>query len=153
LIRALLHHLPSRREVVTKMTRWLRPGGWVFIQEPDFYPTWTVEPESQKKFWADFVRWAASHEIDYYVGRKIAPWLREDGMVSIEAEGHAGVYHGESEYAQWWISGIAEVANALRNEGGVTDATLNEFLTLYRDPAYWTMTIAFTAVTAQRPES
>jgi 2-polyprenyl-3-methyl-5-hydroxy-6-metoxy-1,4-benzoquinol methylase len=43
-IRALLHHLPERRAVVRKVARWLRPGGHLFIQEPDFYPTWTVEP-------------------------------------------------------------------------------------------------------------
>jgi SAM-dependent methyltransferase len=43
-IRALLHHLPERRAVVSKVAGWLRPGGYLLIQEPDFYPTWTVEP-------------------------------------------------------------------------------------------------------------
>jgi 2-polyprenyl-3-methyl-5-hydroxy-6-metoxy-1,4-benzoquinol methylase len=42
-IRALLHHLPERRAVVSNMARWLKPGGRLFIQEPDFYPTWTVD--------------------------------------------------------------------------------------------------------------
>ena len=32
----------------------------LFIQEPDFYPTWTVEPPSQNHFWEAFIRWAAS---------------------------------------------------------------------------------------------
>jgi len=49
-IRALLHHLPERRAVVGKMARWLKPDGWLFIQDPDFYPTWTVEPPSKKIF-------------------------------------------------------------------------------------------------------
>ena len=70
-IRALLHHLPERRAVVSKMVRWLKPGGQLFVQEPDFYPTWTVEPPSQNHFWKQFIRWAAMHQIDYYVGRKI----------------------------------------------------------------------------------
>jgi hypothetical protein len=38
----------------------------------------------------------------------------------------------------------------LQSEGGVSRATLDEFFALYRDPTYWTTTIAFTATTAQR---
>jgi 2-polyprenyl-3-methyl-5-hydroxy-6-metoxy-1,4-benzoquinol methylase len=150
-IRALLHHLPSRREVVSKLVHWLKPGGWLFIQEPDFYPTWTVEPPSQRQFWADFVTWAATHQIDYYVGRKLAPWFQQEKMAHIEAEGHTIVYNGGSEFARWWLASISEVADALKQEGGITDAVLQEFGTLNQDPAYWTTTIAFTAVTAQRP--
>ncbi len=40
-IRALLHHIPERRAVISRLVDWLKPGGWVLIQEPDFYPTWT----------------------------------------------------------------------------------------------------------------
>lgn len=149
-IRALLHHLPERRAVVSKMARWLKPGGWLFVQEPDFYPTWTVEPPSQKRFWEQFLQWAASHEIDYYVGRKVPAWLQADGLTNIDSEGHAILYHGGSGFAQWWDYGIREIADKLVSEGGVSRATLDEFFTLCRDPNYWTTTIAFTATTAQR---
>ncbi len=150
-LRALLHHLPERRAVVGKLARWLKPGGWLFIQEPDFYPTWTVEPPSQKHFWQQFIRWAASHHIDYYVGRKIPAWLQAEGLRDIYAEGHAILYNGGSAFAEWWDYGILEVADKLQSEGGVSKATLEEFFTLNRDPAYWTTTIAFTATTARRP--
>jgi 2-polyprenyl-3-methyl-5-hydroxy-6-metoxy-1,4-benzoquinol methylase len=150
-IRALLHHLPERRMVVSKVARWLKPGGWLFVQEPDFYPTWTVEPPSQKHFWEDFIQWAATHQIDYYVGRKIAAWLQAENLIDINSEGHAILYNGNSTFARWWQHGIGEVADKLRSEGGVSQQTLDEFFKLYRDPTYWTTTIAFTATTAQRP--
>jgi 2-polyprenyl-3-methyl-5-hydroxy-6-metoxy-1,4-benzoquinol methylase len=150
-IRAVLHHLPERRAVVGKAARWLKPGGWLFIQEPDFYPTWTVAPPSQKLFWEEFVRWAASHQIDYYVGRKIPAWVQAEGLLNIKSEGHAILYNGRSAFAQWWDYGILEIADKLQSEGGVSRATLDEFFTLYRDQRYWTTTIAFTATTAQRP--
>jgi SAM-dependent methyltransferase len=150
-VRALLHHLPERRAVVTKMARWLKPGGWLFVQEPDFYPTWTVEPPSQKHFWDQFVQWAATHEIDYYVGRKIPVWLQAEGLLDINAEGHNILYQGGSKFAQWWDCGIHEVAEKLQSEGGVSQATLDEFFALCRDPRYWTTTIAFTVTTARRP--
>lgn len=150
-IRALLHHLPERRAVVSRTARWLKPGGRLFIQEPDFYPTWTVEPPSQKRFWEQFLQWAARHQIDYYVGRKIPAWLQADGFSAIASEGHAILYNGGSGYAQWWDIGIREVADKLQSEGGMSQTTLDEFFTLYRDPAYWTTTIAFTATTARYP--
>jgi 2-polyprenyl-3-methyl-5-hydroxy-6-metoxy-1,4-benzoquinol methylase len=150
-IRALLHHLPERRAVVSKVAGWLRPGGYLLIQEPDFYPTWTVEPSTQKHFWEQFLHWAAAHQIDYYVGRKIPAWLQAEGLANISSEGHAILYSGGSKFAEWWDYGIREVADQLQTEGGISQATLDEFFTCYRDPAYWTTTIAFTATTAQRP--
>jgi ubiquinone/menaquinone biosynthesis C-methylase UbiE len=92
-----------------------------------------------------------SHRIDYYVGRKIPPWVQEDGLVDVTSEGHAILYNGGSTFAQWWDFGIREVADKLQSEGGVSQATLDEFLALCRDPAYWTTTIAFTATTARSP--
>jgi 2-polyprenyl-3-methyl-5-hydroxy-6-metoxy-1,4-benzoquinol methylase len=150
-IRTLLHHLPERRAVVSKMARWLKPGGQLFVQEPDFYPTWIVEPPSQNHFWQQFIQWAATHQIDYYVGRKIPAWLQTEGLLNIKSEGHAILYNGGSQFAEWWDYGIREVADKLQSEGGVSQATLDEFFTFYRDPTYWTTTIAFTATIAQRP--
>jgi hypothetical protein len=111
----------------------------------------TVEPVSQKQLWEMFIRWAASHHIDFYVGRKIPAWVQADGLLDIASEGHAILYNGGSPFAQWWDDGIREVANKLQSEGGVSKAALDEFFTLYRDPAYWTTTIAFTATTARAP--
>ncbi|MGC1868698.1 MAG: class I SAM-dependent methyltransferase, partial [Pseudolabrys sp.] len=101
-IRALLHHLPERRAAVSKMVRWLKPGGQLFVQEPDFYPSWAVEPPSQNHFWKQFIQWAATHQIDYYVGRKIPAWLQTEGLLNIKSEGHAILYNGGSGFAQWW---------------------------------------------------
>src|SRR5262249_16078517 len=117
-------------------------------QEPDFYPTWTVEPPSQKRFWESFIQWATSHHIDYYVGRKIPGWLQAEGLREISSEGHAILYNGGSGFAQGWDDGIGEVADKLQSEVGVSQATCDEFFTLYRDSTYWTTTIAFTATIA-----
>ena len=72
-------------------------------------------------------------------------------MLNINSEGHVILYNGGSGFAEWWDYGILEVADKLQSEGGVSQATLDEFFALYRDPTYWTTTIAFAATTAQRP--
>ena len=119
------------------------------LEEPDFYPTWAVEPPTQHQFWNDFVKWAAAHQIDYYVGRNVAPWLAQEGMTDLSAEGHTIVYNGASEFAKWWIYSIAEVAEQFQKEAGVSSAVLDEFYRLYQDPNYWTMSLAFTATTGK----
>jgi SAM-dependent methyltransferase len=151
MLRALLHHLPQRREVVVAMTRALKPGGWIFIQEPDFYPTLIVEPDDQAQFWRDFLTWAAKHNIDYFVGRKIAPHLQELGIEKLASQGHTILYEGGSDFAEWWRLGIGEVAELMLREGATSKERLDHFFQLYNDPKYWTMTIAFTATTGQRP--
>jgi SAM-dependent methyltransferase len=150
-IRALLHHLPERRAVVSRMVRWLKPGGWIFVHEPDFYPASTVEPPSQKALWEAFLRWAADHQIDYFVGRKVPVWLQDDGLDQISSEGHLALYNGGSDFARWWELGLQEISERLRSEGGVAGAVLDEFYSLAHDPTYWTMTIAFTASIARKP--
>jgi SAM-dependent methyltransferase len=148
--RALLHHLPERRAVVSRMARWLKPGAWLFIQEPDFYPTWTVQPKSQHQLWESFIRWAETQQIDYYAGRKIPAWLQDEGLTKIQSEGHAILYNGGSDFAHWWTLGLQEVAEKLKTEGDVSEAELNEFFSLAQEPAYWTTTIAFTATAGRR---
>lgn len=149
--RALLHQLPERMEVIASMVKAVRPGGWVFIEEPDFHPAMTVEPESQAKFWRDFLQWATGRQIDYFVGRKIAPRLQQLGCDYINVEGHTMQYQGGSEFAEWWRLAIAEIAQRMIGEGGPDKDALDEFFRLNQDPAYWTWTICFTAVTARRP--
>ncbi|MGD3111575.1 class I SAM-dependent methyltransferase [Streptomyces sp. YGL11-2] len=36
--RALFVHLPSRQQVLTKAARWLKPGGWLVVEDPDVFP-------------------------------------------------------------------------------------------------------------------
>jgi SAM-dependent methyltransferase len=151
ILRALLHHLPQRMEVMAKMAGALKPGGWVFVQEPDFYPTMVVEPEDQAQLWRDFLAWAGKHNIDYFVGRKVAPRLQQLGIENLSALAQTALYPGGSDFAEWWRLGLGEVADLMLKEGATTKERLDHFFELCCDPTYWTATIAFTATTGQRP--
>ncbi|MGB3185531.1 MAG: hypothetical protein WBG36_01345 [Ornithinimicrobium sp.] len=152
LIRALLYSLPERLDAIASIVQAVRFGGWIFIQEPDFHPTLTVEPPSQARFWRDFLSCADSHQIDYHVGRKVAPRLQQLGCEQISVDGHTVQYPGGSAFARWWSLGISEVAERMLADGGTDEERLSEFLALTEDPDYWTWTICFTAVTARRPQ-
>jgi hypothetical protein len=70
-------------------------------------------------------------------------------LLNIRSEGHAILYNGGSQFAEWWDYGIREIADKLQSEGGVSRPTLDELFAYYRDPPL-TTTISFTATTAQR---
>ncbi len=151
MVRALLHHLPSRMAVVETMARALKPGGWLFIHEPDFYPTLVAEPALEADFWTAFLKWSATRDIDYFVGRKIAPHMQRLNLQNITAEGHTKLYAGGSLFAHWWQLSLQVAADTMLAEGAVTKQQLDRFMALYDDPQHWTMTIAFTATCGQRP--
>ena len=51
--RAVLMHLPDDLEIIRRMVSWLRPGGWLLLEEPDFGmwladadPVWATHPDA-----------------------------------------------------------------------------------------------------------
>ena len=152
MLRALLHHLPTRMDVVETMAKAVKPGGWVFIQEPDFYPTMVAEPVEAAEFWRAFLRWSETRDIDYFIGRKIAPKMQQLGLQNVTAEGHTRLYNGGSLFARWWQLSLEVAADTMLAEGAVTKEQLDSFMALYDDPQHWTMTISFTVSSGQRPK-
>ena len=150
LLRALLHHLPTRMNVIEAMAKALKPGGWVFIQEPDFYPTIVAEPSEAADFWRAFLDWSKTRDIDYFIGRKVAPKFQQLGLRNISAVGHTHLYTGGSLFARWWQLSLEVAADTMLREGAVTRDQLDRFMALYDDEEHWTMTIAFTVTCAQR---
>ena len=51
--RAVLMHIPDDPEILRRMVLWLRPGGWLLLEEPDFGmwladsdPVWSTHPDA-----------------------------------------------------------------------------------------------------------
>jgi methyltransferase family protein len=51
--RAVLMHVPVDRELLVRMVSWLRPNGWLLLEEPDFGiwlgdadPVWALGPKA-----------------------------------------------------------------------------------------------------------
>jgi SAM-dependent methyltransferase len=51
--RAVLMHIPDDSDLLPRMVSWLRPGGWLLLEEPDFGmwvgdadPLWRTHPDS-----------------------------------------------------------------------------------------------------------
>lgn len=149
--RALLHHLPDPRLALEKMVGALKPGGVLLVTEPDMLPATVAEPESVRKFWQAWFRWAEASGIDYFVGSKVPRLFDGLGLENIAAEGHTAFANGGSPWARYWVQTIRELHPRLAEAGHVTDQSFAEFAAQLEDSHYWTSAITFVATSGRKP--
>lgn len=149
--RALLHHLPSPRQALQRMMGALKPGGVLLVTEPDMLPATVAEPESLRRFWQGWFRWAEASGIDYFVGSKIAPLMDLLGLEGVAAEGRTVQFNGGSPWAVYCMETMRELRPKLAEAGRMTDELFTEFYSHFQDPHYWTSSINFVAAWGRKP--
>jgi SAM-dependent methyltransferase len=134
--RLLLEHLPSRDDVLSDLTRALRPGGWLLIEDFDWATAGLVDPPSPTYTRvADACRaFLSSHGYDPSYGRRLPRALRGAGLldVGVHAESRqvwADVLHG---IPQWGLL-VDQLAPGLTAAGLVDETQLDEFRRLLHD--------------------
>ncbi|MEM6657535.1 MAG: methyltransferase [Pseudomonadota bacterium] len=152
-MRAVLHHIPEREAVLTKLIQALKPGGWIFIHEPDIHPSRSAPDEAVRLLWSQFFSWAADLGIDYNTGTRIPQMLKKRGMTNISAWGDTAVYPGGSGYALWLQLTIAEIAEKMVQAGNTTQDTLEQFNQASVDPDRWHMSFSFVGTIAMKDDS
>ena len=149
--RAMLHHIADPQLALRRMLAALKPGGVLLSIEPDMLPCTVAEPEPVRTFWQGWLQWSAGVGIDYFIGRKIAAWLDALGLQDVAGEGHTSIFNGGSIWATYWIETFHELRPALLESGYITEETLAQIDSHYRDPHYWTSVITFTANWGRKP--
>ncbi|MEM9515790.1 MAG: class I SAM-dependent methyltransferase [Actinomycetota bacterium] len=149
-MRAVVHHLPQRRALIERFLEWVRPGGYVYLEEPDLTVGLLSEPATQAEFFGGFLDWAAANEIDYRTGHQLASWMAAAGFVDIDSEMHTRVYCGGSTFAQYLSTSIRSLEQHLP-PSHIDPALFDEFHRLHADPTYWTHPLSFVATVGRRP--
>jgi SAM-dependent methyltransferase len=149
--RAVLHHVASVQTAIANLVASVRPGGAILLIEPDFLPVSVAEPGEVRAFWEGWLAWSRREGIDYMIGRRLPAALAALGMESIEATAETALYNGGSLWAQYSTRTVIELRDRLIASGDLDDRSIDAFLGHCADPAWWTQTIAFTAVRARAP--
>ena len=147
--RAVLHHVADSQAAVANLVASVRPGGAILLIEPDFLPVSVAEPRDVRAFWEGWLAWSRREGIDYLIGRRLPATLATLGMESIEATAETALYNGGSLWADYWTRTVIELRGRLVASGELDDRSIDAFLGHCADPAWWTQTIAFTAVQAR----
>ncbi len=149
--RAVLHHLPDAETAVRNMVASARPGGAIVLIEPDFLPVSVAEPADVREFWQGWLAWSREQGIDYFIGRRLPQLLASLGLTGIGGTAETALYNGGSPWAEYWELTVAELRERLQASGELASHAIDTFLAKCDDAAWWTQTIAFTAVYGRAP--
>jgi SAM-dependent methyltransferase len=139
--RALLVHLPGREQALDQMVAALRPGGWLLLEEPDYFSKVADPanaPEANKLFErvrSAEARWMAEAGIDQSYGRRLFGALVRRGLTDVAGEGRVPVARGGSELARFYRL-TAEQSRGRFLAAGVTPQEFDAFLALHDDPNF-----------------
>lgn len=148
--RALLHHLPSRTAVIGRLFAAVRPGGYLVLEEPDFHPVLATDSPTLRAFWEGWLAWAASEDIDYFVGRKIPPHLVSLGMEDVRAYGETILYQGGSLVAQYLESTMRELHDPLVESGLISPTVWDDAMALFGNEKFWSWQNCYVTVVGRK---
>lgn len=149
--RAVLHHVGDAERAIANLVASLRPGGAILLIEPDFLPVTIAEPPEVHAFWSSWLAWSRDRGIDYQIGRTLAPRLAALGLEQVGGTAETAIYNGTSLWADYWTQTVEELRGDLMSSDKPDNALVDTFLGYCADPAWWTQTIAFTAVHGHAP--
>jgi SAM-dependent methyltransferase len=149
--RAVLHHVGDIQAAVANLVASARPGGAILLIEPDFLPVSAAEPPDVREFWDGWLAWSSEQGIDYFTGRRLPGMLSRHGLADVGAGAETALYNGGSPWALYWQQTIKELRPRLADSGHLDARIIDAFLTRCDDAAWWTQTIAFTAVHGRVP--
>ena len=150
--RAVLSHLPARHEVLADLIAALRPGGWLLIEEIDFFPIHACGTGLYRDMIIALEGILSPAGLNCHWARGVAPLLQEGGLTAITAAADVGFYNGGSPAAQFLAVSFEQLRDPLI-AGGCTADDLDRIAVLLDDPTVWFPNMALVGVAGQRPRS
>ena len=116
--RAVLMHISDDPDLLCRMASWLRPGGWLLLEEPDF-GMWTAD--------ADAV-WASHPEAWHHTfprgslgrGRSLLRQIHQLGLIDIAADGDVDIIQAGTPLAEFYRLSMAAIGPAAVRAGALT---------------------------------
>jgi len=160
--RAVLEHLPDRRDALARMVAALKPGGRLLVEDTDFggstaavlgqyvsasHPDATGAAE--RVFLAVSAVFAKAGA-DGSFGRRLPALLTDAGLVDVVAEIHCPVVRGGTE--DWTRGTIDQLNERLVGTGLASRADVELLLALTADPSAYYAPPLMVSVSGRRPE-
>ena len=140
--RSVLAHLPQREDILKKLASAVKPGGWLFVEEPDciiFGVDPSVPPPMRdvaKKVDDSIIQVLENVGADAYFGGRIFGLLRSFGLDSVQGRGEVSVCQGGTASIEFFKLTAQRLRPAILASGHVTEANFEAYLTFYDDADY-----------------
>ena len=150
--RAVLIHLPDQREALARLTRALKPGGWLLCAESDFTTFVDGSPfPSMRRAGGAMVRFLESRGADPNYGRRLFGDLRAAELEDVGAEGRVYMMRGDHPSSVLPRYTLERVRAPMVAAGLVSGEELDAALTLFADPTMAVMSHVMMAAWGRRP--
>ncbi|PJE81956.1 class I SAM-dependent methyltransferase [Yersinia kristensenii] len=151
--RALLCHLTEREDVLTRAVSWVRPGGWLVIEDVSLQPSLrTTNMLFRKIAQAGVTLLERSIGSDMLWADTLPSRLRARGLSKIgyrTLEGHIG---DNSPADTFWAATTAQAGPALLKLGLLTQNDLDAMVNLRADPEFTDAALTLVSAWGQVPE-
>jgi len=149
--RWLLHHLPEPELAIRRMIDALRPGGWLLIEEPDFFPVYT----STSQLYVDFMLAFTGNAVrasgrDALWARALPVLMAGMGLRWVAGEGDFPVVQGGSPAAEFYSLSAEQIRERIIESGMLGAERFDEALELLKSPDFWALGGGGVAMWGQR---
>ena len=136
--RWLLHHLPTPEVAVERMIKAVRPGGWLLLEEVDFFPVHASSNPDYSTFMSALANTVVSASgRDCFWARALPAMVAERGLADMTGEGSFSLLQGGGEVAEFFALTAEQIRDRLLESQAIDEAKLGRALALLADPAFW----------------
>jgi len=148
--RALLCHLPAREDLLMRAITWLRPGGWLVIEDVSLEPSLkTANPLFGKIAQAGLTLLKQSIGSDMLWAATLPDRLRDRGLANVRHRSHEGRIGDNSPADAFWAATTAQAGPALLKLGLLTQEDLDGMTLLRADPGFTDVAMTFVSAWGQ----
>jgi len=149
--RAVLMHIPDDPEVIRRMVSWLRPGGWLLLEEPDFGmwlgdadPVWATHPHAWHH---TFPNGSLSR------GRTLLGQVHQLGLVDVGADAELDIIETGTPLAEFYSLSMAAIGPPAVEAGALTVEQAAALIDRPTNPDFLACGFAHIGVWGRRPAS
>ncbi|KRP47824.1 Ubiquinone/menaquinone biosynthesis C-methylase UbiE [Pseudomonas libanensis] len=148
--RALLCHLSEREHILARAVRWVRPGGWLVIEDVSLQPSLnTANPLFRKVAQAGITLLEQSIGSDMLWAETLPGRLSAQGLSNVGHRTFEGRIGDNSPADTFWAATTAQAGPALLKLGLVTQDDLDAMINLRADPAFSDAALTFVSAWGQ----
>jgi len=130
----------------------LRPGGWLLLEEVDFFPVHT----STSRVYADFMVALTGNVVkasgrDCFWARALPGLVAGMGLRQVGGEGDFSLLQGGAPVAEFFALTAEQMRERMLASGELSAERLDEALGLLNSPDFWASGGGGVAVCGQRP--
>jgi SAM-dependent methyltransferase len=150
--RWLLHHLPEPEHAIRRMIEALRPGGWLLLEEVDFFPVHTSSSKTCSDFMAALTNTVVTASgRDCFWARALPELVAGMGLLQVGGEGDFSILQGGSPIADFFSLTADQMRERMLESGVQSAVQLDHAQELLNDPKFWAFGGGGVAVWGQRP--